>query len=89
MLHHKQPQCSRVLLYSLGTASVLSGCFSQAGCTPFYALYGKLQGTVFEAPLLSSAAMISIESKGNYSISVAVSGTTWFMHLSLRKHVLL
>lgn len=54
-----------------------------------YALYGKLQGTVFEAPLLSSAAMLSIESKSNYSISVAVSGTTWFMHLSLRKHVLL
>jgi len=44
---------------------------------------------VFEAPLLSSAAMLSIESKSNYSISVAVSGTTWFMHLSLRKHVLL
>lgn len=42
-----------------------------------------------EASFLSSGAMLSIESRGNYSISVSVSGTTWFMRLSLRKHVLL
>lgn len=60
-----------------------------ADCSPFHAQYRKLQGTVYEAAFLSSAAMLSIERKGNYPISVSVSGTTWFMHLSLRKHVLL
>lgn len=56
---------------------------------PSHAQYRKPWDIVYKVLLLFSTAILSMKRRVNYSISVSVSGTTWFMHLSLRKHVLL
>lgn len=72
-----------------GQHESIQTAFSKLAALPSMHCMGNCRVQCLRLLLLSSAAMLSIESKGNYSISVAVSGTTWFMHLSLRKHVLL